>query len=86
MLVKACVFHAPTSEREGRRERLPPADASVQLQHELLTPLAAIRALAEMLPDHPELSLEERRFFLERLLSERLRLEQRLAQWLDLRR
>lgn len=54
-------------------------------EHELLTPLTAIRALAEILRDHPDLPAEERRQFLELLLGEQARLEGRIARLLALR-
>ncbi len=55
-------------------------------EHELLTPLTAIRALAEILRDHPDLPREQRLLFVERMLSEQARLERRIEAWLALRR
>ncbi|GBD44136.1 Sensor protein SphS [bacterium HR40] len=52
-------------------------------EHELLTPLTAIRAIAEILRDHPELAPAERMLFVERLLAEQQRLEQCIARLLD---
>jgi signal transduction histidine kinase len=72
------------SDRRGRPPEAP--DLFVQLEHDLLTPLAAIRALAEILRDYPELSREDQLVFLERILGEQARLERRIEAWLALRR
>lgn len=72
------------SDRRGRPPEAP--DLLAQLEHDLLTPLAAIRALAEILRDYPELSREDQLVFLERILGEQARLERRIEAWLALRR
>lgn len=81
------VEKGPMTELSDRRG--PPVEAPdllAQLEHDLLTPLAAMRALAEILRDHPELSREEQLAFLERMLGEQLRLERRIEAWLALQR
>lgn len=45
------------------------------LEHELRTPVASLRSLAEILRDHPELSEAERNRFLDAMLAEARRLE-----------
>jgi signal transduction histidine kinase len=45
-----------------------------ELEHELKTPLTSIRSLLEIMRDHPDLSEEQRRRFLEGVLSENERL------------
>jgi signal transduction histidine kinase len=45
------------------------------LEHELRTPVASLRSLAEILRDHPELSEAERSRFLDAMLAEARRLE-----------
>lgn len=45
------------------------------LEHELRTPLASLRSLAEILRDHPDLAEAERRRFLEAMISEARRLQ-----------
>ncbi len=45
-----------------------------ELEHELRTPVASIRSLSEILRDHPDLSEEQRRRFLDGVLVESERL------------
>lgn len=49
-------------------------------EHELKTPLAAIRAAAEILQDYPDLTPDERMQFTSVLLSESSRLTQRVSE------
>lgn len=61
----------------GDRERLRrDAMSYEEVEHELRTPLASIRSLSEIMRDHPDLSAEERRRFLEGVLVENERLAQ----------
>ncbi len=61
---------APLARPPGR---LPMAYEA--LEHELRTPLASLRSLAEILRDHPELSEAERRRFLDAMIGETQRLQ-----------
>jgi signal transduction histidine kinase len=45
-----------------------------ELEHELRTPLASVRSLSEILRDHPDLTEEQRRRFLDGILRENERL------------
>jgi signal transduction histidine kinase len=45
-----------------------------QIEHELRTPLASMRSLSEIVRDHPDLSAEERRRFLDAIVREGERL------------
>jgi signal transduction histidine kinase len=56
------------------------------MAHELRTPLAAIRAFAEILHDHPDLELEKRREFLGIIARENERLTRLIHDLLDLAR
>ena len=56
------------------------------VSHELQTPLAAIRANAELLRTHPTLDTEQRRAFLDLILREAGRLSRLVDQVLDLER
>ena len=40
-----------------------------QIEHELKTPLASMRSLSEILRDHPDLSDDQRRRFLDAILT-----------------
>lgn len=61
-------------------------DHGADPEHELFTPLTAMRAIAEILRDHPDLDEPQRRMFIERLLIEQARLEHRITQLLMARR
>lgn len=63
----------------GRTER----EARAMLEHELRTPLAAIRAIGEILRDVPELDADERGALLDALLVEQDRLAGTLEALLD---
>ncbi len=54
-----------------------------RLEHELRTPLAAIRAIGEILRDAPELQVQERRALLDALLVEQGRLTRTLEALLE---
>lgn len=75
----------PTGPAGARPGELGPAerDARAMLEHELRTPLAAIRAIGEILRDVPELEAEERRALLDALLVEQSRLAGTLEALLD---
>ena len=45
-----------------------------QIEHELKTPLASMRSLSEIVRDHPDLSDNQRRRFLDAIVSEGERL------------
>jgi signal transduction histidine kinase len=62
--------------------RLAP-DRLEALEHELRTPLAAIRAIAEILKDEADLSSAERAALLDALLVEQARLGRTLEALLD---
>lgn len=68
------------------RHRLPMAYET--LEHELRTPLASLRSLAEILRDHPDLPEPERRRFLDAMIAETGRLQgtlDTLLAWADAR-
>jgi len=54
-----------------------------RLEHEFRTPLAAIRAIAEILRDAPDLGPEERAAMLDAILVEQSRLARTLEALLD---
>jgi signal transduction histidine kinase len=55
-----------------------------QVEHELKTPLASMRSLSEIMLDHPDLSEEERRRFLEAVVGENERLARTVERVLGL--
>jgi len=59
------------------------ADRRERLEHELRTPLAAIRAIGEILRDEPDLAPAERAALLDALLVEQARLGRTLEALLD---
>ncbi|MCS6779372.1 MAG: hypothetical protein NZ555_06700 [Geminicoccaceae bacterium] len=75
MSVRAGALPAPTLG-------LPP-EGLLRLEHELRTPLAAIRAIAEILKDGADLLPAEREALLEALLAEQARLARTLEALLD---
>jgi signal transduction histidine kinase len=58
----------------NRPERAPAAMTYEQIEHELKTPLASMRSLSEIIRDHPDLSDDQRRRFLDAILHESERL------------
>lgn len=60
-----------------------PPEAFLELEHELRTPLAAIRAIAEILKDGADLLPAEREALLDALLVEQARLARTLEALLD---
>jgi signal transduction histidine kinase len=63
-----------------------PVTSFAELEHELRTPLASMRSVAEILRDYPDLSDGQRRRFLDSMIeeSERLRLTlERVLAWLE---
>jgi signal transduction histidine kinase len=67
----------------GRRSDAASWPARDTLEHELKTPLTAIRSLSEILRDHPEVSEAERRRFLEAILAEERRLSRAVERLLQ---
>ena len=55
----------------------------VHLEHELKTPLTAIRAAAEILHDYADLTPDERRQFTDVVLSESARLSTRVSELVE---
>ncbi len=74
-------------DRRGRGMRVLEAAldeaARERLEHELRTPLAAIRAIAEILLDEPHLTPAERSRLVEAILAEQARLARTLEALLD---
>ena len=54
-----------------------------QIEHELRTPLASMRSLSEIIRDHPDLTDDQRRRFLEAILHEGERLTATVERLLD---
>ena len=57
--------------------RIEPAENAMtyeQIEHELRTPVACVRSLSEIVRDHPDLSDDQRREFLDAIVSESERL------------
>ncbi len=82
-------LEAATAELRAANERLQELDRlkddfMSSVTHELRTPLASIRAFAEILRDHPDLDPEQRQRFLAILVSEAERLSRLVDQVLDL--
>ena len=61
------------AQRDDPR-RLSGKMAYEQIEHELKTPLASMRSLSEIVRDHPDLSDDQRRRFLDAIVSEGERL------------
>jgi signal transduction histidine kinase len=60
-------------------------DSYEAIEHELRTPLASLRSMAEILRDHPDLCDAQRRRFLDSMIDENERLSrtvERLLGWL----
>jgi signal transduction histidine kinase len=55
-----------------------------EVEHELKTPLTSMRSLSEIMLDHPDLSEEERRRFLEVMVGENERLARAVERLLGL--
>ena len=86
---KSAELEAATAELSAANLRLQELDRlkddfMSSVTHELRTPLASIRAFAEILHDDPELNLAERQHFLGILVSETERLSRLVNQVLDL--
>lgn len=86
---KSTELEAATAELRAANLRLRELDRlkddfMSSVTHELRTPLASIRAFAEILHDDPELDLAERQRFLGILVSETERLSRLVNQVLDL--
>ncbi len=68
------------------RTRKDPARAAMtyeQIEHELKTPLASMRSLSEIIRDHPDLSDDQRRRFLDAIVDEGERLTATVERLLD---
>jgi signal transduction histidine kinase len=59
---------------QARIEAADDAMTYEQIEHELRTPVACVRSLSEIVRDHPDLSDDERREFLNAIVSESERL------------
>jgi signal transduction histidine kinase len=66
-----------------RTEPAPDAMTFEQIEHELRTPLASMRSLSEIIRDHPDLSDDQRRRFLDAILREGERLTATVERLLD---
>ena len=86
---KSQELEAATGELKAANEQLKEIDRvkddfMSSVTHELRTPLASIRAFSEILQDDPKIELEQRRHFLEIIVSETKRLSRLVNQVLDL--
>jgi signal transduction histidine kinase len=65
-----------TTPMPSSRSNAPVADAMSyeQIEHELRTPVACVRSLSEIVRDHPDLTEDERRRFLDAIVNESERL------------
>jgi signal transduction histidine kinase len=59
---------------QARSEAADDAMTYEQIEHELRTPVACVRSLSEIVRDHPDLTDDERREFLNAIVSESERL------------
>jgi two-component system phosphate regulon sensor histidine kinase PhoR len=64
------VFVAMVNETELRRLRTVRSDFVANVSHELRTPMAALRAMTQTLLDDPELTEDEKKQFLEKIIAE----------------
>ena len=88
---KSHELEAATAELRGANERLKELDHLKDdfvstVTHELRTPLTSIRAFTEILLEHPDLELEQRKKFLGIITKETERLTRLIGQVLDLSR
>src|SRR4030095_8171512 len=86
---KSRELEAATAALREAQERLTELDRLKDdfvstVTHELRTPLTSIRAFTEILPDHPEVELEQRKKFLGIITKEAERLTRLINQVLDL--
>jgi signal transduction histidine kinase len=86
---KSQELEAATKELGAANERLKELDKLKEdfvttVSHELRTPLTSIRAFSEIVHDHPDLPIEERRKFLQIIVQESERLTRLLNNILDL--
>ena len=71
---------------DGEQGPAPPSATALSydgLAHELRTPLASIRSIAEILHDYPDLETDARQRFLAAVLVEQARLERTVERLLD---
>ena len=54
-----------------------------QIEHELRTPVACVRSLSEIVRDHPDMTEDQRRAFLDAIVSESERLSRTVERLLD---
>lgn len=86
---KSRALESATAELRAANERLQELDRlkddfMSSVTHELRTPLTSIRAFSELLADDPRMALEERKRFLDILVSETGRLTRLVNQILDM--
>ena len=86
---KSQELEAATKELRAANERLKELDKLkddfvTTVSHELRTPLTSIRSFSEIVHDHPDLPIEERREFLQIIVQESERLTRLLNDILDL--
>jgi signal transduction histidine kinase len=86
---KSRELEAATNELRAANERLKELDKLkddfvTTVSHELRTPLTSIRSFSEIVHDHPDLPIEERREFLQIIVQESERLTRLLNDILDL--
>ena len=86
---KSQELEAATNELRAANERLKELDKLkddfvTTVSHELRTPLTSIRSFSEIVHDHPDLPIEERREFLQIIVQESERLTRLLNDILDL--
>jgi Na+/proline symporter/nitrogen-specific signal transduction histidine kinase len=86
---KSQELEAATNELRAANERLKELDKLkddfvTTVSHELRTPLTSIRSFSEIVHDHPDLPIEERREFLRIIVQESERLTRLLNDILDL--
>ena len=55
-----------------------------QIEHELRTPVACVRSLSEIVRDHPDMTEDQRRAFLDAIVTESERLSRTVERLLDL--
>ena len=54
-----------------------------QIEHELRTPVACVRSLSEIVRDHPDMTEDQRRAFLDAIVTESERLSRTVERLLD---
>ncbi len=67
-------YERKVTERENRRIRQYKQEMSSNISHELKTPVSSIRGYLETLIEHPDMDEERRKYFIERVYYQALRL------------